>query len=54
MVVVALFMAFMLFFVKLTEEPRLLREFVKEYAEYRRKVPMFVPWTQEKQIHKSR
>jgi protein-S-isoprenylcysteine O-methyltransferase Ste14 len=52
--VAALFMAFMLFFVKLTEEPRLLREFGKEYAEYRRKVPMFVPWAQKNWIRKSR
>ena len=41
---VVLFMAFMLIFVKLTEESRLLREFGEEYEEYRKRVPMFLPW----------
>jgi protein-S-isoprenylcysteine O-methyltransferase Ste14 len=40
---VVLFTTFMLIFVKLTEEPRLLREFGEEYKEYRRRVPMFLP-----------
>jgi len=42
--IVILFMAFMLLLVKLTEEPRLLREFGDEYAQYRRSTSMFVPW----------
>lgn len=39
-----LFMIFMLVFVKLTEESRLLREFGKDYEQYRQRVSMFVPW----------
>jgi protein-S-isoprenylcysteine O-methyltransferase Ste14 len=42
---VTLFMLFMLIFVKLTEEPRLLKDFGNDYAEYRQRVSMFVPWT---------
>jgi protein-S-isoprenylcysteine O-methyltransferase Ste14 len=42
--IVILFTVFMLIFVKLTEEKRLLREFGKEYEEYHRKVSMFFPW----------
>ena len=45
---VVLFMTFMLIFVKLTEEPRLLKEFGKDYEEYRQRVSMFVPWTQKR------
>ncbi len=45
----ALFTAFMLVFVKLTEEKRLLREFGAEYAEYRKRVSMFIPWPAKKQ-----
>lgn len=45
---VALFMTFMLIFVKLTEERRLLKEFGNNYEEYRRRVPMFVPWIQKR------
>ncbi len=41
---VTLFMSLMLVFVKLSEEPRLLKDFGSEYEEYRRKVSMFVPW----------
>ena len=41
---VTLFMTFMLIFVKLTEEPRLLKDFGSDYEEYRRRVSMFVPW----------
>ena len=41
---VTLFMIFMLIFVKLSEEPRLRKDFGREYEEYRRKVSMFVPW----------
>ena len=43
--IVALFMTFMLIFVKLTEERRLLKDFGNDYEEYRRRVSMFVPWT---------
>lgn len=43
-VAVALFGAFMLAFVKLTEEKRLLGDFGKEYEEYRARVSMFIPW----------
>ncbi len=45
LILVALFMIFMLVFVKLTEEPRLLKDFGSEYEEYRRKVSMFIPWS---------
>lgn len=45
---VTLFMTFMLLFVKLTEEPRLLKDFGADYEEYRRRVSMFVPWTQKR------
>ncbi len=41
---VALFMTFMLILVKLTEEPRLLKDFGSDYEEYRRHVSMFIPW----------
>jgi len=43
-VLVTLFMAFMLIFVKKTEEPRLLKDFGADYEDYRRRVSMFVPW----------
>lgn len=42
---VVLFMTFMLIFVKLTEEPRLLKDFKNDYEEYCRRVSMFIPWT---------
>jgi protein-S-isoprenylcysteine O-methyltransferase Ste14 len=45
--VTSLFMVFMLILVKLTEEPRLLREFGNDYAGYRRRVSMFIPWRQK-------
>ena len=45
---VVFFMTFMLIFVKLTEEPRLLKDFGKDYEEYRQRVSMFVPWTQKR------
>ena len=45
---VALFMTFMLIFVKLTEERRLLKEFGSDYEEYRQRVSMFVPWMQKR------
>jgi len=41
---VTLFMSFMLILVKLTEEPRLLKDFGSDYEEYRQRVPMFIPW----------
>ena len=46
--IVTLFMTFMLIFVKLTEERRLLKDFGNDYEEYRRRVSMFVPWTQRR------
>jgi protein-S-isoprenylcysteine O-methyltransferase Ste14 len=46
--IVALFMTFMLIFVKLTEERRLLKDFGNGYEEYRQRVSMFVPWTQKR------
>jgi protein-S-isoprenylcysteine O-methyltransferase Ste14 len=45
--IVTLFMTFMLIFVKLTEEPRLLKDFGSDYEEYRQRVSMFVPWMQK-------
>jgi protein-S-isoprenylcysteine O-methyltransferase Ste14 len=46
--IVTLFMTFMLIFVKLTEERRLLKDFGADYEEYRRRVSMFVPWTHKR------
>lgn len=43
-ILVTLFMIFMLIFVKLTEERRLVNDFGSEYEEYRRKTSMFIPW----------
>lgn len=43
-VAVALFTCFMLVFVKLSEEKRLLKDFGEEYEAYRRRVSMFLPW----------
>ena len=45
---VTLFTTFMLIFVKLTEEPRLLKDFGADYEDYRRRVSMFVPWIQKR------
>lgn len=44
LIIVTLFMIFMLIFVKLTEERRLLKEFGSKYEDYRQKVSMFIPW----------
>lgn len=44
MALAMLFMTGMLIFVKLTEERRLLKDFGNDYAEYRQRVSMFVPW----------
>ena len=44
---VTLFMIFMLVFVKLTEEPRLLKDFGSDYEAYRQRVSMFIPWMQK-------
>lgn len=46
--VVVFFMAFMLIFVKLTEERRLLKEFGNDYEEYRQQVSMFLPWSRKR------
>lgn len=43
-VLVTSFMTLMLIFVKLSEEPRLRKDFGSEYEEYRRRVSMFIPW----------
>ncbi len=45
---VTLFMIFMLIFVKLSEEPRLRKDFGSEYEEYCRTVSMFVPWPRKR------
>jgi protein-S-isoprenylcysteine O-methyltransferase Ste14 len=45
--IVTLFMTFMLLFVKLIEERRLLKDFGSDYEEYRQRVSMFVPWMQK-------
>jgi protein-S-isoprenylcysteine O-methyltransferase Ste14 len=45
--IVALFMTFMLIFVKVTEERRLLKEFGSDYEVYRQRVSMFFPWRQK-------
>jgi protein-S-isoprenylcysteine O-methyltransferase Ste14 len=44
---VVLFMTFMLILVKLTEEPRLLKEFGKDYEEYCQRVSFIFPWKQK-------
>ena len=46
--IVVLFMTFMLVFVKLSEEPRLLKDFGSEYEEYRQRVSFFIPWKQNR------
>jgi protein-S-isoprenylcysteine O-methyltransferase Ste14 len=43
-IVVILFMGFMLIFVKLSEEKRLLKDFGESYEQYRKNVSMFIPW----------
>jgi protein-S-isoprenylcysteine O-methyltransferase Ste14 len=46
--IVTLFMIFMLIFVvKLTEEPRLRKDFGSDYEKYRQRVSMFIPWMQK-------
>ena len=47
-IVVLFFMMFMLIFVKLSEEKRLLKDFGKSYVDYRKKVSMFIPWFPKK------
>jgi len=42
-ILVILFMIFMLIFVKLSEEKRLLKDFGKSFEEYRGKTSMFIP-----------
>jgi protein-S-isoprenylcysteine O-methyltransferase Ste14 len=49
--IVTLFMTFMLIFVKLSEEPRLLKDFGADYEEYRQRVSMFVPWMQKRRLN---
>jgi len=40
----AVWLALVVFYLKSTEEKRLLRDFGKEYEEYRQRVPMIIPW----------
>ncbi len=40
----AVWMALVVFYLKHSEEQRLLRDFGQEYEEYRRRVPMIIPW----------
>lgn len=47
-IVVFFFMAFMLIFVKLSEEKRLLKDFGESYEDYRERVSMFIPWFPKK------
>jgi protein-S-isoprenylcysteine O-methyltransferase Ste14 len=47
-IAVILFIIFMLFFVKLSEEKRLLEDFGDVYQEYRKQVSMFIPWFPKK------
>ena len=47
-IAVILFMIFMLFFVKASEEKRLLEDFGESYEEYRKNVSMFIPWFPKK------
>ncbi len=42
-ILVTCFMIFMLIFVKVSEEPRLCKDFGSEYEEYRRNVSVFIP-----------
>jgi len=47
-IAVTFFMVFMLVFVKLSEEKRLLKDFGDAYQEYRKQVSMFIPWFPKK------
>lgn len=47
-ITVIVFMIFMLCFVKLSEEKRLLRDFGESYLQYRKHVSMFIPWFPKK------
>jgi protein-S-isoprenylcysteine O-methyltransferase Ste14 len=44
LIVLALFFPFAVFYLKRSEETRLLKDFGKEYEEYRKRVSMIVPW----------
>jgi protein-S-isoprenylcysteine O-methyltransferase Ste14 len=50
-IAVILFTIFMLFFVKLSEEKRLLADFGEAYEQYRKNVSMFIPWFPKKLKH---
>jgi protein-S-isoprenylcysteine O-methyltransferase Ste14 len=41
---VAAFFVTMRYYLKVTEEKRLLKDFGQEYEEYRKRVPMIIPW----------
>lgn len=45
-----LFMILMLVYVKFREEKRLLLEFGKEYEAYRKRVSLFIPWGQKRNL----
>jgi steroid 5-alpha reductase family enzyme len=47
-ITVAVFMTAMLFFVKFSEEKRLLKDFGEQYKEYRKRVSLFIPWFPKK------
>lgn len=44
----SLFLIAIILYIKLTEEKRLLRDFGKEYAEYKKKVSMIIPFPKRK------
>jgi protein-S-isoprenylcysteine O-methyltransferase Ste14 len=43
-VIVACFVVFAVFYLKNSEEKRLVKDFGKDYEEYRKRVPLLVPW----------
>jgi protein-S-isoprenylcysteine O-methyltransferase Ste14 len=47
-IAVMVFMIFMLCFVKLSEEKRLLKDFGESYVQYRKHVSVFIPWFPKK------
>lgn len=47
-IAVILFTIFMIGFVKLSEEKRLLKDFGESYIQYRKHVSMFIPWFPKK------
>ena len=47
----AVWMSLVVFYLKSTEEKRLLQDFGKEYEEYRQRVPMIIPWPVKRRRH---